>query len=145
MLLHQARDATFRAREKELNKYGISTMKAAVLFTVQAIGHEATPAEISRRLLRRSHGVSALLDRMEKEGLVKRVKDLDRKNMVRGEITEKGYQAYNDSTRRESIHRITSSLSEEERRQLKSWLLKLRDTALQEPRISSKLPYPPSA
>jgi DNA-binding MarR family transcriptional regulator len=145
VLLHQARDAMFRAREKELSQCGISTMQAAVLFVIQAIGHEATPAEISRWMFRRPHGVSALLDRMEKEGLVKKVKDLDRKNMVRVEITEKGYQVYNDSTGRESIHRIMSSLSEEERRQLKSWLLKLRDTALQEPRISSKLPYPPSA
>ena len=69
---------------------------------------------------------------MEKDGLVERVKDLDRKNLVRISITEKGHQAYRESTRREPIHRILLSLSEDERRQLKSLLLKLRDTALEE-------------
>jgi MarR family multiple antibiotic resistance transcriptional regulator len=144
VLLQQARDAVFRAREKELRKCGISTVQSAVLFIIQAIGHGATPAEISRWMFRRPHGVSALLDRMEKEGLVKKVKDLDRKNMVRVEITEKGYQAYDDSTRRESVHRIMSSLSEEQRRQLKSWLLKVRDTACEELRVDARPHYPSS-
>ena len=81
---------------------------------------------------------------MEKQGLVKKVKDLDRKNLVRITLTEEGHQAYRESIKRESIHRIMSSLSEEERQQLKSSLLKLRDTALEEPQIESKPPYPAS-
>ena len=48
VLLFQARDAIFRAREQELSQYGISTVQAAVLFIIQKIGHRATPAEISR-------------------------------------------------------------------------------------------------
>lgn len=70
VLLHQPRDAVFKAREKELSPYGISTMQAAVLFIILAIGNEATPTEISRWLLREPHSVSNLLSRMEKEGLV---------------------------------------------------------------------------
>jgi DNA-binding MarR family transcriptional regulator len=143
--LSQARHAVLRARERELNKYGISARKAVVLFTIQAIGRGATPAEIARWVFRQSHGISALLSRMEKEGLVKRVKDLGRKNLVRIAITEKGQQAYRESANRESLHRIMSSLSEEERQQLKSSLLKLRDTALEELRIDTKPPYPPSS
>ena len=143
VLLFQARDAIFRAREQELSQYGISNAQAAVLFIIQKIGYRATPAEISRWLFRQAHGVSTLLDRMEKVGLVEKVKDLDRKNLVRISITEKGHQAYRESTRQEPIHRILSSLSEEERRQLKSLLLKVRDTALEEIRID-KPPYPPT-
>jgi len=142
VLLQQARDAIHQARDKELRKFGISNVQSAVLFIIQAIGHEATPTEISRWIFRRPHGVSALLTRMEKKGLVKRTKDLGRKNMARVEITKKGYQAYNDSTGQESIQHIMSSLSEEERRQLKSWLLKLRDTACEDLRVDVRPRYP---
>jgi len=69
---------------------------------------------------------------MEKQGLVRRVRDLDRKNQVRIVITEKGQQAYNQSTRRKSIQRIMSALSDEERQQLKSFLQTLKDRALDE-------------
>jgi len=142
VLLQQSRDAIHQARDKELRKYGISNLQAAVLFIIQAIGHKATPSEISRWIFREPQGVSALLTRMEKKGLVKRVKGLDRRNVARVEITEKGYQAYNDSTREESIDRIMSSLAEEERQQLKSWLLKLRDIACEELRVDVRPRYP---
>ena len=142
VLLSQAADATLRARQKELDRYGISTVEAAVLFTIQAIGDRATPAEISRWLLRESHTVSELLSRMEKEGLVSKTKDLDRKNMVRVAITEKGQQAYDQSTRWNSIRKLMSSLSEGERKQLKSYLERVRDRALKELRVEHKPPFP---
>ena len=82
-ILHQARDAIFRLREKELRKLGISTAIAEVMFTIENIGSEATPTKISRHLLREFHSVSSILSRMEKKGLVKKVNDLKRKNIVR--------------------------------------------------------------
>jgi len=145
VLLHQAETATFRARDKELSNYGISAMWAAVLYIVQVIeyvGLQATPSEISRWLFRRPHGVSTLLRRMEKEGLVKLVKDLGRKNLVRAAITEKGYEAYRDSIKRDSIHLIMSALCEEERQQLKLWLIKLRDTACENLKADVRPLYP---
>lgn len=142
VLLHQTRDATYNAREKELRQYGISPMEAAVLFIIQAIGDEATPAEISRWLFRKQHSVTALLVRMEKRGLVKKTRDLARKNMVRVTITEKGTQAYSNSANRDSIHKIMSTLSEEEHRQLSASLLKVRDVALKEIKIDYELPFP---
>jgi len=127
VLLHQTTDAALRARQKELDQFGISVIEVGVLLAIQTIGKEATPSEISRRIFREPHSVSALLNRMEKKGLVKRTQDLDRKNLVRVSITEKGRQAYDKSTGRKSIHKIISSLSEEERQQLRSCLEKLRN------------------
>ena len=141
LLLCQAGDAILRARDQEVSQYGISVMRAAILFFIKKIGYRATPTEISRWMLRQPHGVSVTLSRMEKDGLVERVKDLDRKNLVRISITEKGHQVYRELVKLESIHRIMSSLSEEERRQLRSSLLKLRDIALEEIRVP-KPPYP---
>lgn len=129
-LLLQAKDAVFKARQKELRQYAISPEEAGVLFVVQALGNKAMPAEISRWLLRRPHTVLGIVSRMQKKRLLTRTKDLKRKNLVRVSLTEKGQQAYYQSTKIESIRRIMSPLSEEERKQLGSCLKTLRDRAL---------------
>jgi len=142
MLLHRTRDAMYESRKRELRKAGISTRQAAVLFVVQALGNRATPAEISRWLFRRPHTISGVISNMEKEGLVRKVKDLSRKNLVRIEMTKKGQQANNHATKRVVIHRLMSLLSEEERQQLSSYLEKLRSGALEELGIDSKPLWP---
>lgn len=143
VLLRQTRDALVRAREKELEKYGISSIQAAVLFNLQAIGDEATPAELSRRLVREPHSVSGLLNRMEKQGLITRNRDLPKRNMVRVMMTEKGKQAYELSKKRVSMHDTLAILSEQERNQLWNTLEKLRDRALKLTGIGHELPFPP--
>jgi len=143
VLLRQVRDTIFAAREVELRPYGTSPMHAAVLFVMQAIGSEAMPAEIARWLLRSPNTVSDLLDRMERAGLVARTRDPDRKNVTRVTITEKGRQTYSDSMKLESVHRIMSCLSKEERQQLRSILQKLRDEALKPAIVSTRhVPFP---
>lgn len=142
VLLHQARDAVHKARDKELSQYGISPMDAAALFAIHAIGDKATPAEISRWIFREHQTVTALLGRMEMKGLITRTRDLDMKNMWRVTITEKGYVAYRQSTDRESIHMALSLLSENEKRGLESYLRKVRDQALKYSIDQPPLPFP---
>ena len=141
MLLHQTTDATLRARQKELDQFGISVIEVEVLVVIHhTIGENATPAEISRRIFREPHTVSALLNRMEKKELLTKTKDLDRKNMVRVTITDKGWQAYARSTGRKSIYRMVSSLSGAERQVLWMCLEKLRNKAFQELTVECKPP-----
>ncbi len=142
VLLHQARDAVFKAREKELSQYGISTMEAAALFIIQAIGNKPTPAEISRWIFREHHTVTALLSRMEKKGLITKVKDPDRKNTWRVDLTEKGQNAYRQSVKRESIHAAMSPLSQNERQQFESYLKKVRNQAFKYSLSEPALPFP---
>ncbi len=130
VMLHQTTDAIVLGRDKELKRYRISTIEAAVLFSVQSIGDKATPAEISRWLLRKPHSVSGLLKRMEKKGLIRKTKDLTRKNLVRVSLTEKGKHAYYHSTDRKFIHKVMSALTEEERQQLKLYLERLRSITI---------------
>ena len=132
LLLTHTRYAVFRAREKELQRYGVSPEQVGLLFVVQALGAQATPAAISRQILRQPHTVSALVDRMAKRGLVKKVKDLDRKNLVRVVMTEKGQKTYELSTKRGPIHRIMGSMGEQERKQFKATLEKLLATSRKE-------------
>ena len=142
VLLHQAKDAVFKARQKELSQYGISAMEAAALFIIQAIGNKPTPAEISRWIFREHHTVTALLSRMEKKGLITKVKDPDRKNTWRVGLTEKGQNAYRQSVKRESIHAAMSSLSQNERRQFESYLKKVREQAFKYSLSEPALPFP---
>ena len=142
VLLIQAKDTVFKAREKELRQYGISPEEAGVLFIVKALGNKAIPAEISRWLLRRPHTVSGILSRMEKKGLIRKTKDLDRKNLVRVTLTKKGRQAYYQSTKRESIHQIMSPPSEEEYQKMISCLNIIRERALKVLGIDQEPPFP---
>ena len=89
LILH-VRRAMRKIRAKELWQYGITPEESAVLVAVKGIGDEATPARIARRLLREPHSISTLLSRMEKKGLVRKDKDLERKNLVRVTLTERG-------------------------------------------------------
>ena len=141
LLLLAARTA-LKAREKELNQYGLTPEQAGVLFIIHFTDNSPTPAEISRRTIREPHSVSGLISRMEKRGLVRKVKDPNRKNLVRVALTEKGLQAYHRSTGREPIHRIMSCLSEKERQQLRSLLEKILDKALEQLGIDRRLPFP---
>jgi len=143
-LILQMRRFMYRVREKELFKYGVTPEEAGLLFVVNAIGHKATPAEISRWLVRQPQSTSGLVTRMERKGLVRRVKDLGRKDMVRVAITTKGQQLYRLASKRESIHRIMTALSGNERRRLQPCLLKLRDKALKELGIMQVPPFPTS-
>lgn len=132
LLLTHTRYAVFRAREKELQRYGVSPEQVGLLFVVQQLGNNATPASISRHILRQPHTVSALVDRMAKRGLVKKVKDLDRKNLVRVVMTEKGQKTYDISTKRGPIHRILSVLEDGEKKEFKDSLEKLLAKARKE-------------
>lgn len=142
VLLSQVNDAMFKAREKELSKYGITAMEGAVLHIVQAIGDRATPAEVSRWLLREPHSVSGLLNRMVKRGLVSKIKNLEWKNLIRVTITEKGKEAYQKSLAAQSVHNVISVLSTEEYQQLSSYLQVLRKRALEEINIDYEMPLP---
>jgi DNA-binding MarR family transcriptional regulator len=131
-----------KAREKELGKLGVSCIQAAVLFNLQAIGDAATPAELSRRLVREPHTISGLLSRMEKQGLIRKAKDLPRKNMVRIEMTDKGKEIYDKSTQRLAMHEIMSILPENEKKELWTYLEKLRTRALKTLGKGYELPFP---
>ena len=137
-ILGQTFDVVLKTRQKELYRYDLSAVEAGTLWAIQTIGEKATPTKITRWLLREPHTVTELLNRMVKKGLVTKTNDLERRNMIRISVTEKGRQAYGQSTKRKSIHKVMSSLSEEERQQLMASLRKLRDRAFKELRIEYK-------
>lgn len=141
-LMRLTLDAIVKAHDKELRKHGISVIETSVLFVTNMIGDKATPADISRWMFREHHTVTSLLGRMEKKGLIKTTKDLERKNMMRVSMTDKGKQVYRISRRVKVLHRIHSGLSKQQRQQLISNLNILRTQALKELNIDYKPPFP---
>ena len=149
LLLRHARDSVAKARDYELDEVGLSRIQAGILYVVKTSTKPVTPAEISRWLLREPHTVKVDLDNMEKLGLITRVKDLPRRNLIRVSLTEKGEEAFNKSMEMPVIHRVMGSLSGAERENLRTLLDKLRNQALEEmhtlqaERRRSKTPWGP--
>jgi len=125
--LFRTTEAITRDRQEELRRYDIHHRRAAVLLVIKDIGDSATPSKIARRLRRRRHSISRLLTKMEQDGLVRKSKDLDRRNWVRITLTEKGQEVSDKAIRRESLPKLMSCLSGEERLQMKSYLSTLMD------------------
>ena len=145
MLLNQVRHIIYLVMQKEHKQYGISTMRAIVLFYIKAIETikgEATPTEISRWMIREPHTISSIIAAMEKEGLVSKVKNPVKKSVVNVTLTEKGNHIYKESLKRKSLREILSCLSAEERQLLDSSLEKLRDEAMKNLSTKRKEPFP---
>jgi len=137
----QTRHIFFEARTKELREYDISVIQATALFVVETLGEKATIGEIARWLIRQPNTVSEIIKRMEVKGLVIKFPDPERKRVM-VELTERGIEACHQSKKRESVYKIMSCLSQEERQQLKLTLTKLRDRARKEIVAESTPPFP---
>ncbi len=144
MILRRTGRLIAKSRQRELAKYDISDDASAVLFTVSLLGRQAIPATISKYLFLERHSVSQLLTRMEKDNLIRRVKDLERKNYVRIELTAKGQDAFTKSSKQRSTKPIISTLTEEEQKRAWAYLVRLRDRAIRKLDLRSPLLYPPS-
>ncbi len=130
MLLGQANSGLYRARENELRPLGLPMMHSAVLWALKVIDRPATPAEISRMLLRRHQTVLQLLSRMEKQGYVALHRGPRKGGPVQVVMTEEGREAVDLAWEREQVvAQILSALSPEERNALKVLLEKVRDQA----------------
>lgn len=142
LLLEQTRNAIFKARDLELEQVGISVAQSAVMFVIHTLEGRARPADIARWLVREPHSISGLLTRMERDGLLKREPDPERRNSVSIVLTAKGKDVCDKTFRRETVREVLSCLSEEERKSLRGTLIKLRDRALKDRRMRNKPPFP---
>ena len=109
LLLMQTRRIMFKVRKNELFLLDVVADHSAIFSMIHTLGKNATPAEISRILFREPHTVSAVISRLERTGFVRKTKDLEKKNMVRVELTEKGLNAYQKGSKRETIHNIINT------------------------------------
>ncbi len=144
LLLMRTYRALAKTRERELLRYGISVEAGAILLTVLRQGESATPANIARELILEPHSVSQQLTRMEEKGLIVKVKDLERRNQVRIQLTEEGYQKYLRSIKGSLTGNVLSVLSPGEKKLMWELLSRLRERALRKLGMDKTKVYPPS-
>jgi len=76
------------------------------------------------------------------QGLLKRVKDLEKKNLVRVVLTEKGRETFANVSKRECIHRIMAALPTEMRPQFIESLTKILEASLKYLGETHEMPFP---
>jgi DNA-binding MarR family transcriptional regulator len=139
VLLERTRSAYSRIRELELAQFGLSPEQAAILHTLQSKGSFATSDEIANNIIRQYHSVTSIVNRMEKNGLVEKVKTKrGRKYLIY--ITQKGENLYN-SVPRHSIEMVLSGLIPEEKQQLAVGLQKMLSQGREMLGMNNKYPF----
>jgi len=134
----QVADIFVKIRERELLPQNLSATAAEILFLVDAMGDEVTPAKITRMILREPHSTSGILMRMEKHGLLKRTKNMERKNMIRITLTAKGEKVLSQVMKKEGTTNVLSRLTSEQRSKLKQSLGILKEAGKKELHLSPK-------
>ena len=106
----------------ELTQYGVHVRQSQILRVMQDLGSSATITDVAKIVRRKPEVISRQGISMEKDGLIKRIKSKPKSNLLRLELTEKGVEMANISRKSDSINKVFSSLSREERRQMESIL-----------------------
>lgn len=127
-LLDQTRETIFKAVELELGQYGMSSPQVKVMHTLAQGNGGLTLGELATSTVRELNSISTLIARMQKKGLVKRVRRSgDDKSYVI--LTDKGKDIYNNTVTEQSIYLIFDALSDEEKREFAVLLQKLQSKA----------------
>ncbi|MBN1850621.1 MAG: MarR family transcriptional regulator [Deltaproteobacteria bacterium] len=132
LLLVETTDEIIKLRQKQLAGYGIHYRRAALLMLLHNIHESPTAVEIAHHLCRERNSVSELLNKMERDGLIRKVHDSKKQNIIRFELTENGQKAYIQSKERRGIKQIISRISKKEQLELEGYLLALYHKALEE-------------
>lgn len=133
-LLRQTWTAVNKVAEIKLARIGLTPEKAAVLWACRDYPGTLTPAEIARLVFREAQSIAGLLNRMEKEGLVKRIPKRKGRPFTEIRLTPKGEELCGPGVEiyKSLIQGLSSDLSADERQQLDNALRKLRQKMLNE-------------
>ena len=93
VLLRQTWSAIQKVAERKLAKSGLTPEQVDVLWICRDYPDPLIPAEISRLMFREEQTVTGLLNRLEREGMVKRVPKRKGKPFTEIKITDKGTEA----------------------------------------------------
>jgi DNA-binding MarR family transcriptional regulator len=126
-------NAVILARDRELREVGTTTAKSAIMDAINHYKGNASLGEIANFLVLTPHTVVGAINRMEKEGLVRRKKGgpgAGRTTYV--SLTQKGRYIWQDVKKsRELIMNLFSGLSNEDLEQLDMHLNHMREVALE--------------
>jgi DNA-binding MarR family transcriptional regulator len=133
-LLHHTWTVVIKAAQAKLAKVGLTPEKAAVLWVCRDYPGTLTPSVISRLFLREGQSVAGLLNRMEEEGLVNRIRRSRGHPFTELGLTPKGKELSGLGIEicKKLIQELTCDLSPEEREQFHKTLKSLQQKMLNE-------------
>lgn len=131
LLLHQTYNLVSKTENATFAKVGLTTQRLAVLMAIKYIKDPVTQSDVANWLDRRESSISMLLDRMEKDGLVDRMRDLSDHRWVRLVLTEEGEKALEQATivGWQLVQQILDRLTDDEMQTLIRLLEKVRERA----------------
>ena len=115
VLLTRVRDLMLDIRQIELAPYNVTPRQAYILDILFNLGHGVTLKQLVKYNERESNTISVQMTKMEKEGLVKKIRKSPKSTMLTFELTKKGLETYHQTKKQTSEKIIMSALSEEER------------------------------
>jgi DNA-binding MarR family transcriptional regulator len=109
------------AIKKKLRKKGIPPIIGAMVAEIYRQG-SPSPTELAKVSRRKPQTITAIVDRMEQKGLVRRVKNEDKKNTFRICLTDKGLTVLKKVQAIDVFTRSIETLTEEKRKQFQECL-----------------------
>lgn len=132
-VFNQASEAGIKVIDSELfRSHEMSYIQLSVMYIIKTSKKLLSPSEISRILLREPHTTAALINRMQKHGLVMKTRDPRMKNIKRILLTRKGEDFYAKASKEEIRPQLLACLSQEEKEFLLACSEKIRDEALKQ-------------
>jgi len=84
-----------RYLEVELRQYDATLIRFHIMSTLFTNGGEMTPSEIAERVFREKNSVTAVLNTLERQGVIRREPSADDRRSVKVVITDKGWKEAN--------------------------------------------------
>ena len=100
MLLHQTYNSISRCEDSVFGEIHMTAQQHGILMAVKHLSYPATPTQIADWVDRNLNTTTMIIERMEKKGLVKRVRDIQDRRSYRVAMTEKGEEYCNNGTAR---------------------------------------------
>jgi DNA-binding MarR family transcriptional regulator len=141
LFLRQIYSLITEVEERVAGRNGITSQQYIVLWMIEGMSKvirgPITITDLAPHLYRRVNSISTGIDRMEKRGLVRKVRDLPDRRSIRIRITRKGHERLIESLKpyRKMVKRLLSVFSDDELQAFILLLKKLEKKVLEEPGI----------
>ena len=132
----------FKVIERAIAPTDVTLPQALALNAIRNGDGPITPSRLAHHLTQETQSVTGLIDRMERQGWVRRVRDLPDRRAIRLELTEAGAAKLEETTGpgRDTTGRMFSELKPDELEQLTAMLGRVYLSALDQLGPKGSLP-----
>ncbi len=146
MLLYQAQTSLLKLTERSLLESGLSAPQMMLLGMLYWDGRALVPRRMRNTLVVEAQSLTGLIDRLEEQGLAKRLSHPKDRRKIRVQITPKGREKYEEAAKHtdQTAETYFKALPASERNQLRGALLKLRSGSYPLLGLLHEAAYPPA-